>query len=199
MALAPPIKRVVRLVEEASVLRPRDLPPSLPRQYLRLAFERGLIRRVGRGLYSPLHSSSGNSTLVEICKRIPNGVVCLLSALRFHGLTTQAPFQVWLAIHAKAFRPHVPDLPVRLFYFSGAAFEEEVQSHRVDEVDVRVYSPAKTVADCFKYRNKIGVDMAIEALRDCWRQKKATMDQLWRAAKVCRVANVMRPYLESLV
>jgi predicted transcriptional regulator of viral defense system len=199
MPLTSPINRVVRMVEKASVLRPRDLPPSLPRQYLRMAFERGLIRRVGRGLYSPLGDGSENSTLAEVCTRIPHGIICLLSALRFHGLTTQAPFEVWLAIHVKTFRPNVPDLPLRLFYFSGAAFTEEVQTHRIDNTQVRVYSPAKTVADCFKYRNKIGVDVAIEALRDCWRQKKATMDQLWHAAKICRVANVMRPYLESLV
>jgi predicted transcriptional regulator of viral defense system len=140
-----------------------------------------------------------NHSLAEACKRVPHGVVCLLSALQFHELTTQAPFEVWLALGEKARLPRVEYPPLRIFRFSGPALTTGVEEHRVEGVPVKVYGPAKTVADCFKYRNKVGLDVALEALRDCWRQRRATMDEIWRAAQVCRVANVMRPYLESLV
>ena len=122
----------------------------------------------------------------------------LLSALRFHGLTTQNPFEVWMAVGIKARRPELDWPPVRIVRFSGPALEYGVEEHDIEGITVRVYNAAKTVADCFKYRNKIGLDVAIEALRDCWRKQKATADELWAAAKVCRVTNVMRPYLESL-
>jgi len=123
----------------------------------------------------------------------------LLSALRFHELTTQAPFEVWMAIDGKARAPKEEIIPLRIVRFSGKALTAGVESHSIDGVKIKVYNPAKTVADCFKYRNKIGLDVAVEALRDCWRKKSATADQLWHFAKVCRVANVMRPYLESVV
>jgi len=125
-------------------------------------------------------------------------VVCLLSALQFHGLTTQMPADLWLAIGEKAWRPKLEYPPLRVVYFSGKALTEGVETHRIQNVPVRVYSAAKTIADCFKYRNKVGLDVAMEALRDGWRQRKATADDLWQFAKVCRVANVMRPYLDSL-
>ena len=142
---------------------------------------------------------ANNAPLVEACRLVPRGVVCLLSALQFHGLTTQAPFEVWMAIAEKARQPRVDYPPLRIVRFSGAALTSSVQEHIVEGVTVRVFAPAKTVADCFKFRNKIGIDVAIEALRDCLRQRKATSDELWRAAKVCRMANVMRPYLEETV
>jgi predicted transcriptional regulator of viral defense system len=136
--------------------------------------------------------------LAEVARRVPKGVVCLLSALRFHGLTTQAPFEVWLAIENKAIAPKLDYPSLRIVRFSGAALTEGVEEHVVDGVMVRVTGVAKTVADCFKYRNKIGLDVALEALREAWRGKRMTSDDLWRYAKVCRVANVMRPYLDSL-
>jgi predicted transcriptional regulator of viral defense system len=126
-------------------------------------------------------------------------VVCLLTALRFHGLTTQSPHEVWLAIPPRAWAPKVESPKVRLVRFSGPALKEMVEVHRIEGVTVRVYTAAKTVADCFKYRNKVGADVALEALRDSWRSNRATMDELWAAARVCRMTNVMRPYLESLV
>jgi len=125
-------------------------------------------------------------------------VICLLSALRFHGLTTQAPFEVWLAIENKALAPKLDYPPLRIVRFSGAAFTEGVEEHLVDAVMIRVTSVAKTVADCFKYRNKIGLDVALEALREAWQAKRMSSEEIWRFAKVCRVANVMRPYLESI-
>ena len=136
--------------------------------------------------------------LAQASVRVPHGVVCLLSALRFHGLTTQNPAEVWMAIDRKARAPVERELPLRVVRFSGAALTAGVEVHRVDRVPVRIYGPAKTVADCFKYRRKIGVDVAIEALRDCLRTRRCTIDDLWRFAAVCRMQNVMHPYLEAL-
>lgn len=137
-------------------------------------------------------------TIAEACKRVPHGVVCLLSALRLHDLTTQLPHEVWIAVDRKARKPSVDYPPLRVVRFSGDALSQYVEERTIEGVEVAVYSPAKTVADCFKYRNKIGLDVAIESLRDCWRKKKATMDMIWKAAEVCRVGRVMRPYVESL-
>lgn len=116
-----------------------------------------------------------------------------------YDLTTQSPFEIWMAIDGKARSPKEDIIPLGIVRFSGKALTAGVETHSMEGVKVKVYNPAKTVADCFKYRNKIGLDVAIEALRDCWRKKRATTDQLWHYAKVCRVARVMRPYLESLV
>ncbi len=120
-------------------------------------------------------------------------MVCLLSALQFHELTTQAPFEVWLAIDEKARLPKVDYPSLRVVRFSGPALENGIKEHRIEGVAVKVYTPAKTVADCFKYRNKIGLDVALEALRDCWKKRRATMDELWQAAKTCRVAKRHAP------
>ena len=192
--------RVLALVRQAGVLRPRDLDAEgIPREYLRRLLADGLLDRPGRGIYVAADlKPTPNHGLAEACKRVPHGVVCLLSALQFHELTTQAPFEVWLAIDGKARLPKVEHPPLRVVRFSGPALDSGIKEHRIEGVAVRVYTPAKTVADCFKYRNKIGLDVALEALRDCWKKRRATMDELWQAAKTCRVANVMRPYLESL-
>jgi predicted transcriptional regulator of viral defense system len=124
-------------------------------------------------------------------------VICLLSALQFHDLTTQAPFEVWMAIDVRARRPRGKAPPLRIVRFSGKALTAGVETHRIEGVRVRVYGPAKTVADCFKYRNKIGLDVALEALRDYRRAHPGGLDELWKFAQICRVANVMRPYLEA--
>jgi len=194
-------EKVLRLTRKAGVLRPRDLDEhGIPRQYLAILERQGAIRRTGRGLYvsADTEEVTEQHTLAEACKRVQGGVACLISALRFHGLTTQAPFEIWMAINRKAWKPKVDHPPIRFVRFSGAALTEGVQRRKVEGVEVRVYGPAKTVADCFKYRHKIGLDIALEALRDCRRQKKATMDELWHFARVCRVANVMRPYMEAV-
>ena len=194
-------RKLLELARRKGVLRVRDLAPyGIHPEVLRRLYQRGLLVRAARGLYLPADlAPTENHTLAETCKRVPGGIVCLLSALRFHGLTTQLPSEVWLAVHRKAWRPRADELPLRIVRFSGLAFTSGVEEHEVEGVSVKVYSPAKTVADCFKYRNKIGLDVALEALRDCWKQRKATMDEIIKAAQVCRVANVMRPYLESLV
>ncbi len=181
-------------------MRPRDLQElRIPRAYLSRLCDEGLLERPGRGIYVAAGADMGeNQTLAEACRRVPGGVICLLSALRFHDLTTQAPFEIWLAIPPKAWLPQVDYPALRIVRFSGAALEFGIDEREIEKVPARVYSPAKTVADCFKFRNKIGLEVGIEALRDCWRQKRATMDQLWEAAQVCRMTNVMRPYFEAL-
>lgn len=193
------MQQILEIVEQAGVLRPRDLDAhDIPRIYLSRLCERGYIQRVGRGLYVlPNADVSEHHTLAEAGKRVPHGVVCLLSALRFHGLTTQSPSEVWIAIGSKAWRPQVDYPRLRFVRFSARAFEAGVEEHSIEGVLVRVYNPAKTVADCFKYRNKIGLDVSLEALRDCRWQRRCTNDELWRYAKICRVANVMRPYMEA--
>lgn len=145
------------------------------------------------------HEPTEHTDLAAVAARAPNVVICLLSALRFHDLTTQNPFQIWIMIDRKAREPAIEHPALRFFRASGAALREGIEVHRIEGVNVRVTCPAKTVADCFRYRNKVGTDVAIEALRDCLRQRKATMDELHRYATIDRVANVMRPYMESLV
>lgn len=193
-------EQVLALIRRMGVLRPRDLiGQGIPRVYLRRLCTEGVLENPERGLYVLANAAvSEHQSLREACKRVPQGVVCLLSALQFHELTTQAPFEVWLAIAANARRPKVLNPPLRIVRFSGRALIEDIEEHKIRGVTVKVYSPAKTVADCFKYRNKIGLDVALEALRDCWRKRKATMDELYRAAQICRVGRVILPYLESL-
>jgi predicted transcriptional regulator of viral defense system len=193
--------KVLDLARERGVLRPRDLSRAdLPADYLWRLYRKEKLERVGRGLYAfPGADLTEHHTLAEAALRVPHGVVCLLSALRFHNLTTQSPYEVWMAIDVKARRPKEKIIPLRIVRFSGEALTAGVEDHKVEGLNVKVYRPAKTVADCFKYRNKIGLDVALEALRDCWRKRVATADELWRYAEVCRVARVMRPYLESLV
>ena len=197
----PPSKidEVVALARRHGIVTTRALREGgVAPSYLQRLTTRGILTRVARGVYELADGTdiSAMHTLVEACLRVPSGVVCLLSALRFHGLTTQAPREVWLAIDPKARRPTVPYPPLRIVRFGGSARTTGVEQHRVEGQTVRVYSIAKTVADCFKYRHKIGLDVAIEALDDAWRGRRATADELWQAAQVDRVANVMRPYLE---
>jgi predicted transcriptional regulator of viral defense system len=193
-------ERVLRLASERGLVRARDLTGrQIPRATLSRLVATGRLVQVSRGLYAlPKHPRSEQHQLAEVAVRTPNAVFCLLSALRFHHLTTQSPHQIWLAISPNARAPKFDNPPLRVVRFSGHALTKGVEMHVVDSVTIRVYSVAKTVADCFKYRNKIGLDVALEALRESRREKRATNDELWRYAKICRVANVMRPYMESL-
>ena len=193
-------EKVLKIARRSSVIRLRDLTRhGIHPEYVRRLCNKGLLVRSGRGLYSLADADvTENHTLSEASKRVPHGVVCLLTALRFHNLGTQNPHQVWLAIDRKATLPKVDYPPIRFVRFSGPALKEGIDKKKIEGVDVRIYNPAKTVADCFKYRNKIGLDVGLEALRECWRERRCTMDQLWFFAKICRVTNVMRPYLESL-
>ncbi|NKC14315.1 MAG: transcriptional regulator [Gammaproteobacteria bacterium] len=193
-------ERILELLKNTGVLRPRDLAElGISGGYLARLYDEGVLDRPSRGLYTLAEAEpTEHRTLAEAGKLVPHGIVCLLSALRFYDLTTQAPFEAWLAIGEKARLPKIDYPPLRIVRFSGDALSFGVQEQEIEGVKVRVYSPAKTVADCFKYRNKIGLDVAIESLRDCLRQRKATMNELWDAAKVCRMSKVMRPYLEAV-
>ena len=139
-----------------------------------------------------------NHSLAEAAKRSPKGVICLVSALRFHGLTTENPAEVWIAIPRGTRPPKSTTPTLHVVTLSGQMMTEGIKPHVIQGVSVPVYGVAKTVADCFRFRNRIGVNIAVEALRDAWRDKKATSEELWHYAKVCRVLNVMRPYFDSL-
>ena len=186
--------------KKAPVQRMRDLESfGLSRPRVRSLVDQGILEKASRGLYV-LRSAdvSENRTLAEVGKKVPHGVICLLSALRFHDLTTQSPHQVWVALERSAWTPKVDHISLKIVRYSGEAFEEGHQEHLIEGVPVRITSPAKTVADCFKYRNKIGLDVALEALREVRRKRLCTMEELMHFARICRVANVMKPYLEFL-
>ncbi len=196
----PHAEHVLRLAQQKGMLRPSDLATvGIPRVYLTRLTASGKLARAGRGLYRLADASlSENESLTIVAARAPQAVFCLLTALQFHGLTTQLPRQVWIALPQGSHTPRMDYPPLKLIQYTGDAFTQGIETHRIDHVDIRVYSIAKTVADCFKHRNKIGLDVALEALKDARSQKKASADDLWRYAKICRVANVMCPYLEAI-
>jgi len=169
-----------------------------PEQIRRLV-RAGQLTRVGRGLYAvPTLRTTEHHTLAEIATRVPKGVVCLLTALRFHGLGTQNPHEVWLAVDRRGGIPRVDFARIRLVRISAAALTSGIDGHNVEHVAVRITSPARTVVDCFKFRNKTGLDVAVEALREYRRLRKGTADELWRQADRLRMARVMRPYWDAL-
>ena len=192
--------KVQSLVRRSGTVRSRDLVAAgATRSQLSRMVAAGDLVRVARGLYAiPGYQSSEHGALVAVAKRAPGVLFCLLTALRFHDLTTQAPFEVWIAIGNKAHPPRLDYPPLRTLRFSAASLSAGVETHRVDGTALRVTSVAKTVVDCFKFRNKIGLDVALEALREARRAKKASADELWRYARLNRVSNVMRPYLEAV-
>jgi predicted transcriptional regulator of viral defense system len=160
----------------------------------------GIIEPLSRGLYRLADSPPlANPDLVTVALRTPEGVVCLISALAFHQLTTQIPHEVHLALRRGSEPPRIDHPPVRTYWFAKAAFEAGIETHRLDSIPVRIYSPEKTLADCFKYRNKIGLDTAVEAVRLYRERRRPSVDALMKYAQVCRVAKVMRPYLEAIL
>jgi len=192
--------RTLDLVKRLGLVRPKDLNQyGIPVIYLRRLLHRGELVQPARGVYAVTgHEPTLHHSLAMVSKRIPRGVVCLLSALAYHDIGTQLPSVVWLAIDQRS-RPLVTtDLPAKIVRFSAQSLVEGVEEHSVEGVTVRITNPAKTVADCFKFRNKVGLDIALEALRDAWRKRKVTMVELDGFAATNRVTNVMRPYLEML-
>ena len=170
------------------------------RMYLKRLVDRGLLVQRSRGIYEAAKPRiSEHDSVIEVAVRVPRATLCLLTARRLHQLTTQNPFEVWIMIDRKARKPSMTYPPIRVVRASGFALSRGVNAMRIDGVEINVTTVAKTVADCFKYRSTVGVDVAIEALRDAWRQKKVTVEAIIAAAKIDRVATVMRPYLESLV
>lgn len=192
--------RTLDLVKRLGLVRPKDLNQhGIPVIYLRRLLHRGELVQLTRGVYAVTgHEPTLHHSLAMVSKRIPRGVVCLLSALAYHDIGTQLPSVVWLAIDQRS-RPLVTTgLPAKIVRFSAQSLVEGVEEHSVEGVTVRITNPAKTVADCFKFRNKVGLDIALEALRDAWRKRKVTMVELDRFAATNRMTNVMRPYLEML-
>jgi len=181
--------------------RPRDLRAiGVHPEDLRRLHRKGLLVRVSRGLYELAGAEPDpNQSLIEVCTQAPTGVICLLSALRFHEIGTQLPHEVWLAIPAKGARPRIKSPPVRIIYLSGRMYREGVEEHGRPGGKVRVFGIAKTVVDCFRFRNRIGIDVAVEALRDALRTRKTTVAQLDEVAGTCRSRTVMRPYLEAMM
>ncbi len=194
-------EQILALAEKTGLLRAHELvEQGIAYTTLSRLAKQGRLQRISRGVYAlPDGPVTEYRSWAEAAARIRSGVICLLSALRFHQLTTYAPFEIWLAIENKGWKPRVEDLPLRLFYFSGSAYMCGVETHTVEGVSLKIYDPAKTVADCFKYRNKIGIDLCIEALRTGLRQRKFTVDQLSGYAKICRVQNIIQPYLEAIL
>jgi predicted transcriptional regulator of viral defense system len=199
--MAIPKASVLKFVEKEGIVRPSELEAhGFARSELYRLVREGAVIRQGRGLYTASrHQYTTEHSLAYVAKRLPAGVVCLLTALRFHELTTQSPAEVWVALPTKARKPRLDYPRLRVARFSGAALTEGIETHRIEGVDVRVYSAAKTIADCFKYRNKIGIDVAVEALRDFTRRNRGGANELARFAKVCRVTRVMQPYMDSIV
>jgi predicted transcriptional regulator of viral defense system len=191
---------VLQLARKHQLLRARDVAQAgLPTVTLTRLVSAGKLERVGRGVYSlPNQPISENHSLAEVAIRAPRGVICLISALRVHDIGTQAPHDIWLAIPHHMLSPRISQPALRVIRMSGPSLTEGINRLKVDGVEVPVFNAAKTIADCFKFRNKIGLDVALEALREGWNKRKVTMDDLWRYAAVNRVANVMRPYLESI-
>lgn len=170
-----------------------------PRILYRLR-DSGHLIHVSRGVYRLADLPDPDKPdLVVVAARVPQAVVCLISALSFHEFTTQISHEVQIALPRGTRRPRLDHPPIRVFRLTGKAYKEGVETHTIGGVRVRVYSPAKAVADCFKFRNKLGLDVALEALKEYRRKYRAGMDDLWRFAKVCRVAEVMRPYMEAMV
>jgi predicted transcriptional regulator of viral defense system len=184
-------KGIFRLAEARAL----GLHPEQVRRMTR----QGELTRLGRGLYAPATFAPGeHHTLAEVAKRVPRGIVCLLTALRFHAIGTQHPREVWLAVDRRSGVPRLDVAAVRVVRISGAALTAGIDEHDVEGVTVRVTSPARTVVDCFRFRNRIGVDVAVEALRDYRRLRKGTVDELWRQADQLRMTRVMRPYWDAI-
>jgi predicted transcriptional regulator of viral defense system len=192
---------IIAILQKKGIIRSCELDAQgISRSNIRRLVESGKVIRVSRGLYRlPGTAVSENISLAEVSKLAPRGVFCLFTALVFHKFTVQVAPHVCIALEGTAWKPKIPMVRVRVYRFSGEVFRAGIEEHTVDGVKIRVYSAAKTVADCFKMRNKIGLDVALEALREALRTKKATSEEIHTMARICRVDRIIRPYMEMAV
>ncbi len=187
------------LLQQGMVKTATLIKLGVTRSYLNKMKTQGLLTQPSHGYYSlPQRAVSEYHGLIDVSVAIPGSIICLLSALQFHRLTTQNPFKIWIAISRGDRSPSFNGVPLAILRYSPASFAEGIECHSLEGVTVRVFNIAKTVADCFKYRNKIGIDVALEALKECLQKRMCTIDELWRYARICRVGNIMRPYMEAL-
>jgi predicted transcriptional regulator of viral defense system len=193
-------EHAVRILQEhGGIIRTREaLDRGIHRRVLYAMRDLGVLECLSRGVYKlkdipPL----GNPDLVIVARRVPDGVICLISALSYHSITTQIPHEIYLAIPRTTSYPRIEYPPVKAIMFSEQTFNAGIEEHEIDNTLVRIYSPEKTIADCFKYRNKLGIDVAVEALKLYRERKNLKVDKLIEYAKVCRVEKVMKPYLEA--
>jgi predicted transcriptional regulator of viral defense system len=200
MPVSSHVDRLLRHVQRHGVVCTRDLETlGVSRVALQRAVDRGQVVRRARGVYvKPDHATTRHTDVADVAARSPKAIVCLLSALEYHSLTTQVPHAVWIMIQKSAHRPTITSPVIRVVRASGSALTAGVEKHTIEGVLVQMTNPAKTVADCFRYRDTVGTDVAVEALRDCLRARRATPADIFEMAKVDRVARVMRPYLEAL-
>ncbi|HZV04273.1 MAG TPA: type IV toxin-antitoxin system AbiEi family antitoxin domain-containing protein [Gemmataceae bacterium] len=201
LKLDTPSERAIALATERGIARARDFRAAgIPLVYLKRLCDEGHLVQLGRGLYQipEIAGSDAEHNLAEAARFVPNAIICLLSALRHHGLTTQLPQAVWLTIPHKARKPKAPSFLMEIVYATEPMFSAGLEHIQIEGVDVPIYGAAKTVADCFKYRRRVGLDVAVEALRDAIRLRKSTPAELMHYGSINRVANLMRPYLEAL-
>ena len=195
------IKAALQVFEKNKVMRSAEIfAQGIQPRTLYQMRDDGLVVQEGRGLYRLAEEqlwSDPDLTLVSL--RIPKGVVCLISALYFHRLTTQIPHEVYIALPKDSEKPRIQYPPTRFFWISPEPFKAGIETHTIDNVDIKVYSVAKTIADCFKFRNKIGMDVALEALREGLRYKRCTPEEILRFARINRVERIMLPYVEALI
>lgn len=190
-------KKILTAARKLGVIRPRDV--TAPRTVLTELVDRGLLEKSGRGLYRiPSLEPSEHHSLLEVSVKVPSAVISLLSALQFHEIGNQNPSQIWITIDIQGRKPSLEYPSLRVFRASGRSFISGIEKHKISGREVQIYSVEKTIIDCFKYRSKVGLDVAIEALKDGWATGKIDSDLLWKYAKICRVTRVIRPYVEML-
>jgi predicted transcriptional regulator of viral defense system len=192
-------KQAQKLLAERGMVRLREfVAAGVAEETVVRLVRQGNVIRLSRGLYqlSDAKPAAAHS-MAEAAKLVPKGVVCLISALQFHGLTTQLPSRIWMAIGRTAWKPSVSYPPIRFVRFGERALNTGIEVHTIEGVPTRVYGVAKTVVDCFRYRNKIGTDVALEALREALRKHKCSANDIWKLARNLRILSVIRPYLEA--
>lgn len=195
-------EKLLKFAKEKKIFRARDADKELgvsARVYLQRLADEGRLVKAGYGLYRLAESNlTEMQDILETAVKVPNGVLCLLSALRFHDLTTQNPFEVWMALEKGMRIPKVETVPARFFTFAPNVYRAGVETHIIVGVEVKVYSAAKTIMDCFRYQSTVGFDVGMEALREAWTKRKATMDELYHFAELRNIKKKMTPYLRTL-